>query len=123
MDLPKVPKDTSPFLWGAAVGAISLAIVGFSWGGWVTGGSAEKQAAASSVKAVDAALAPICVSQFEKGANVPASLKAFKELSSYEQSEYVGKGGWAKMPGSAAAEPSYQLVTACAEALNKLALK
>ncbi len=34
----KFPTWLKPALFGAAGGAIALAIVGFSWGGWVTGG-------------------------------------------------------------------------------------
>ena len=30
--------------WSAVGGAIGLAIVGFNWGGWVTGGAAEAMA-------------------------------------------------------------------------------
>ena len=29
-------------LFGAAVGAAALAVIGFSWGGWVTGGTRRK---------------------------------------------------------------------------------
>jgi hypothetical protein len=32
------PEWLKPALYGAACGAIALATVGFSWGGWVTGG-------------------------------------------------------------------------------------
>jgi hypothetical protein len=32
-------------LWSAIGGAVLLAIIGFSWGGWVTGGSAQEMAA------------------------------------------------------------------------------
>ena len=31
-------------LWGALGGAIVLAIIGFAWGGWVTGGTAQEMA-------------------------------------------------------------------------------
>jgi hypothetical protein len=47
-------------LWGAIGGAVALAIIGFSWGGWVTGGSAERTAKTRSEAAVVTALAPIC---------------------------------------------------------------
>lgn len=43
-------------LWGAAAGAVALAVVGFTWGGWVTGGAAATQADV----AVSTALLPIC---------------------------------------------------------------
>ena len=37
MEIPKETKAAvKPALWGAAAGAIALAIVGFNWGGWVT---------------------------------------------------------------------------------------
>src|SRR5690242_3255692 len=117
-----IPEGTGHFVQGAIAGAIVLAIVGFNWGGWVTGSTAQKIADARAEKAVATALTPVCVSQFTKAVNAPATLKAFKELKSWEQDEYVGKGGWAKMPGSAAAEPTSQTVSSCVEALNKLVL-
>jgi hypothetical protein len=120
MNIPKRPSETKPFLWGAAAGAIALAFVGFNWGGWVTGGTAEKVAGARADEAVVSALTPICVAQFRTSAKAPASLAALKEIKSWEQGDYVGKGGWATMPGSTA-EPNRQVATACAEALNKLA--
>lgn len=39
------PEWLKPGLFGAGIGAVALAIVGFSWGGWVTGGTAEAMAA------------------------------------------------------------------------------
>jgi hypothetical protein len=44
MNIPKLPTRPTPILWGAAAGAISLAVVGFNWGGWVNGRTAEKLA-------------------------------------------------------------------------------
>ena len=117
----KFPEGTERFLQGAAVGAIALAIVGFNWGGWLTGGSAEKMASGRADKAVATALTPVCVAQFSKSPNAPATLKTFKALNSWEQGEYVGKGGWATMPG-ATGEPDRQVVSSCVEALNKLVL-
>jgi hypothetical protein len=121
MNVPKFPAQTRPFLWGAAAGAISLAIAGFNWGGWVTGGTAEKRASGRADEAILSVLTPICVAQFRLSPNAPARLAALKEVKSWEQGDYVGKNGWATMPGSTA-EPNRQVATACAEALNKLAL-
>ena len=122
MEMPKIPEETTPFLWGALAGAIALAIVGFNWGGWVTGSTSEKVAATRAEQATVAALTPVCVDQFRKAADAPATLATLKGLSSWEQGDYVGKGGWAKMPGSTVAEANGQVVSACAEALNKLVL-
>ncbi len=121
MNIPKIPAQTSPFLWGAAVGAIALAIVGFNWGGWVTGGTAERMAAGRADAAVVSSLTPICVAQFQKSDDAAAKLTALKEIKSWEQGAYVGKSGWATMPGSTA-EPNREVASACAEVLNKLVL-
>jgi hypothetical protein len=118
MDM-KLPAETSPFLWGAAAGAIALAIVGFTWGGWVSGATAEKLAGARAEAATVSALTPICVSQFRASAKAQANFAALKEAKSWEQSDFVSKGGWATMPGSSA-EPNGQVAAACAEALSKL---
>jgi hypothetical protein len=121
MNIPKLPTQTTPFLWGAAAGAIALAIVGFNWGGWVTGGTAERLAVGRADAATVAALTPICVAQFQKSADAAASLAALKATQGWEQANYIGKGGWATMPGSTG-EPNREVAAACAEALNKLAL-
>jgi alpha/beta superfamily hydrolase len=118
MNIPELPANTSPFLWGAAAGAIALAIVGFTWGGWVSGGTAERLAATRADTATVAALTPICVTQFNASSKAPASLAALKGTQSYEQAEYVSKGGWATMPGSKG-EPNREVAQACAAALTK----
>ena len=63
----KIPIETKPALWGIAGGAVALAIVGFSWGGWVTGGKAEAAALTRANDAVVMALAPVCVDKFQRG--------------------------------------------------------
>ena len=121
MDIQKFRTQATPFIWGAAVGAIALAIIGFNWGGWMTGSTAERLASGRADAAVVSALTPICVAQFQKAADAPAKLAALKEIKSWEQGDYVGKSGWATMPGSTS-EPNREVATACAEALNKLVL-
>lgn len=117
MNLPKLPVETKPFLWGAAAGAVALAIAGFSWGGWVTSTTAERLAGARADAATVAALAPICVTQFRASVTAGANLAALKQVQSWEQAEYVSNGGWATMPGSKA-EPSREVAAACAVALT-----
>lgn len=117
MNIPSLPADTSTFVWGAAAGAVALTFVGFTWGGWVTGGTAEKQAATRADTAVVAALSPICVAQFQGGPKAQASLAALKGTDTWKQSDYVSTGGWATMPGTT--EPNAQVAAACAAALTK----
>ena len=109
----KLPIETKPALMGAAAGAIALAIAGFSWGGWVTAGTAETQAKQASSKAVVAALAPICADNFRRATDSTSQLVELKKISSWQQSAFVEKGGWAKMPGRASVDSS--MATACAE--------
>jgi hypothetical protein len=120
MNIPKLPEKTEPFLWGAVAGAVALAVVGFNWGGWVTGGTAEKLAVERADQAVVASLVPICVSQFQKSPQSSGRLAALKQIQSWEQGDFVSSGGWATMPGSTTPEPNRQVAQACAEALSKL---
>ena len=106
-----------PALWGAVAGAIALTIVGFSWGGWVTGGTAETLAKNSAATAVVAALTPICVDKFRQAADASANLVEMKKATyAWDQSKFVEKGGWATMPGST--EPNSAVAKACAESLG-----
>jgi alpha/beta superfamily hydrolase len=95
----KIPVETKPALWGAAAGAAVLAIVGFSWGGWVTGGKAEAAAQQRMGQAVASALAPVCVDKFQHAADATAQLAALKKADSWAQADFVEKGGWATMAG------------------------
>src|ERR1700751_1720793 len=107
-----------PALGGAAAGAIALAIVGFSWGGWVTGGTAETLAKNSAATAVVAALTPICVVKFQQAPGASGNLAERKKATySWDQSKFVEKGGWATMPGST--EPNSAVAAACAESLGR----
>ena len=96
----KIPIETKPMLWGVAGGAIALAIVGFAWGGWTTGGKAEAAAVQRANDAVVAALAPVCVDKFKRGADVSANLAALKKVDTWSQGDFVEKSGWATLPGS-----------------------
>jgi hypothetical protein len=112
------PSEVKPALWGAAGGAILLAIAGFSWGGWMTTSAANKLADQRADSAVVAILTPICVEKFRQNGDATANLTALKKISSsWEQGDFVEKGGWATRPG--AASPDYILARACAEKLVK----
>src|SRR5258706_9687141 len=64
------PVETKPAVWGVIGGAIAATIVGFSWGGWVTGCKAENEATTRANAAVVAALAPVCVERFRRAADL-----------------------------------------------------
>ena len=110
----KIPVETKPALWGMAGGAIAAAIVGFSWGGWVTGGKAEADATQRANGAVVVALAPVCVERFQRAADVSANLAALKKVDSWSQGDFIEKGGWATAPGSKAPDQLSAVAKACA---------
>ena len=112
----QVPSETKPVLWGAAGGAVVLAIVGFTWGGWMTTGTATKLADERADSAVVAVLTPICVEKFQQSGDAIANLAALRKIStSWEQGNFIEKGGWATRPGATSAD--YVLARACAEKL------
>jgi hypothetical protein len=113
----KIPVETKPALWGIAGGAVLAAIVGFTWGGWVTGGKAEAEATQRANAAVVVALAPVCVERFQRAPEVSANLAALKKVDSWSQGEFVEKGGWATAPGSKASDQVAAVARACASLL------
>ena len=113
----KIPADTKPALWGAAGGAIAAAIIGFTWGGWVTGGSAEKSALARTSDAVVVALAPVCVEKFRQTSDSSVQLAALKKVDAWSQGDFVEKGGWANVPGDNPPAQVSAVAKACAETL------
>jgi pimeloyl-ACP methyl ester carboxylesterase len=98
------------------LGALALAVVGFSWGGWVTGATAERMAADQARFEVVAALVPICVEQSKKDPQVAETLAQLKAASGYKRSGMLMEAGWATMPGSD--DPNRQVATACMEKLT-----
>ena len=102
-------------VWGAIGGAIVLAIIGFAWGGWVTGGTAQEMAKKMADEAVVDRLAPICVAQFQKDPNKEERLKELKKLDSWKRGDYVKKQGWATILGEK--EPDREVADECARRL------
>lgn len=116
----QTPTWLKPALIGAVAGGIATALVGFNYGGWVSGGSAERMANQQSTAAVTAALLPVCVSQSKADPEATAKTAQLGALSSwYERRDFVMKAGWATMP--AAQSPNGDLAAACAEVLAKAA--
>ncbi len=97
-------EEIKPALWGAAGGAIVLAIIGFQWAGWVTGDTAQKMAAEAAKTAVVDRLAAICVEQFNQDSEKVQKFEKLKEVSDWDRDDYVEEQGWATMPGEKEAD-------------------
>jgi hypothetical protein len=109
-----------PGLWGVVIGSVVTMIVGFSWGGWTTSATANQAAINRADAAVTAALVPICLAQEKVDGVKDKKVGQLKAMtSSYEQTEFVMKTGWATFPGNE--EPNRAVAEACAAALLKTA--
>jgi len=111
----QLPEWTKPALYGAATGAVALAVIGFTWGGWVTGGSAQDLASKQSATDLATALTPYCVQRSRTDSNSVAVLAELSTASSYARRGIIEKAGWATPLG--AETPNKDLAQACALAL------
>ncbi len=95
------PSKTALF-WACAGSVVVATIAGFSWGGWVTGGSAQDMAEDSAAQARQELAAVVCVDRFMAASDSGVQLVALKEITSaYAQGKFVEEGGWAVlMPAS-----------------------
>ena len=106
-----------PMFWGAVLGSAVTMIVGFGWGGWVLGGTAERMALERTNTAMVVALTPTCVSKFMQQPNAAAKLKELQTTDTWRQREFVEAGGWATFTGDKM--PNASVASACAEQLVK----
>jgi hypothetical protein len=107
--------------WSCAGAVVATAIVGFSWGGWVTGSTAQKMASDAATNARYELAASICVDRFKAGGDAAVQLSAFKGLKSWDRTQFVEHGGWAVMPG-APADRLDRSASLCGEQLAALEL-
>jgi hypothetical protein len=86
----QVPASVKPAIWGAIGGAVAAIIIGFSWGGWVTGRTAGRMATTSAQDATVLALTPLCVAKAEQQ---PEQLVLLKK-ETWGRGDFVIKAGW-----------------------------
>jgi hypothetical protein len=86
-------------VWACVLTAVITMVIGFNWGGWVTGGSSLRAGVLVGQDAVIQRLVPICVAQFDQSLDNAVKLDELKALSSFQQTQYVQDQGWATMPG------------------------
>jgi hypothetical protein len=121
MQVPSIlqGEPLTRLIQGIAIGAVATMIIGFYWGGWVTGGTARKMAQQDAKVATIAALAPICVDKFQHAVNAPEKLiELNKIIYVWDRDVFIEKGGWATMPGTTS--PDTAVARACAEMLGNL---
>jgi hypothetical protein len=107
---------TKTFVVWFGLGAVLVTLmIGFGWGGWVTGGAAQANARAMAEDAVVHRLTSICVAAAHNDPGWRQKLKALRDTGEWERSEYVQKAGWATMPGDK--DPDSKVAGECARVL------
>ena len=82
--------------WACAGSVVAATVVGFSWGGWTTGGSAREMAEEAAAQARQELAAVVCVDRFMAAPDAGVQLTALQEITSTSaQSKFVEDGGWA----------------------------
>jgi hypothetical protein len=116
MQLPSILQGESltRLLQGAAVGAVATIFVGFYWGGWSLGSTAEKIAKERSELAVVAALAPVCADKFRALPDFDAKKVALAKVDSWKRRDEFPTE-LVTLPGES--YPSSALVDACSTLL------
>jgi hypothetical protein len=112
MQVPSILQGESlkRLLQGAVAGAIATIFVGFNWGGWSLGSTADKMAKEQSELAVVAALAPVCADKFRAQPDAAAKTVALSKVDSWKRAEEFSKD-MVTLPGET--YPSSALVVAC----------
>ena len=105
------------WFWSCAACIVATVVIGFAWGGWVTGGTARKMAADAAAGANAQLAATDCVHRFENGPDATAQLAALKKAESFQRSDLIEKDGWATMPGTK--DPVEGAALICAQQLVK----
>lgn len=114
-----IPTWTKPAVYGAIAGGIVVAVVGFSWAGWVTGDTARAGALAAADASRTDLAAAICVQNFMADEDARENLTELKAITSAtQQRNYIEGGNWAAMPDrDGAVRPT---ATLCARMLAEL---
>jgi hypothetical protein len=100
------------------VGCIAATlIIGFGFGGWVTGGTAESRVAEAAANARHELAAAVCVEEFMRAENASQRLAKLHDLGWWERSEVVAQGGYATMPD--VREPNSIVAAMCASQLSE----
>ena len=120
MEMPEIltGQSRTRLLQGAAIGAVATMVIGFYWGGWKLGSTAEDMASRRVSLALVEVYAPICVERFQQQANLEGKWLEFTKIDSWRRDDYIKQTGFATPPGSTS--PHARIADACAEALGKI---
>jgi len=110
-------KRLKTAIYSAIGGAIFTMIIGFSWGGWVSAGTARNMGEDMAETAVSERLTPICIGQFNLDPEKEAKLKILNNKGAWQGDDYIMAQGWSTMPFEK--EPDNRIADSCYAILMK----
>lgn len=110
------PEWTKPGVYGALVGAVAVSVLGFTWGGWTTAGTADEMAQSFAADEVTLAMVPVCINLSEADKERTTKLATLQKASNFQRRKAMMETGWATLPGTDA--PNRDLADACLEGLE-----
>lgn len=113
------PSKTVWF-WSCIACVVATMVIGFTWGGWVTGGSAEAQVAEAREAGRAQLAATICVARFVDSTDAAVQLASLKDESSWSRDDTIADAGWTTPLG--AEEPVTGAADICADRLVAMEL-
>lgn len=102
--------------WSCVGVSILTMVIGFTWGGWITNGTAQEM----TQQARRNVAASFCVNRFLADANAASQYADFMKTSDWQRDEFIHNGGWAKMPPLD--RPIAGIADLCADKLAKVEL-
>lgn len=110
---------TKGMLAWTAIGASVLTMaLGFTWGGWTTGGSASQMAREAATTAHVELASTICAENFAADPTARAQQEEMLALSSFRQRSFVEEKPWALMPGETSVNRS--VANLCAQRIAEM---
>lgn len=106
------------WFWTVAGASVLTMAVGFTAGGWTTGGTSTKLVENGIRHARAELVANLCIQNFANAPEANALLTELKDTSSYQRANYITKGGWDKVAGMQ--EEAKGAAKLCAEQLAKM---
>jgi hypothetical protein len=120
-ELQQAQVSKTTLLWSCVGSVIVALIVGFTVGGWVTGGTARQMEETAGQEARFDLASAICVERFMAAPDFREQLTELQAIdSSFRQRQFIEAGDWAIMPGRDAA--TRQAADLCARVLANLDL-
>lgn len=87
------------WIWSCIGAAVLTMIVGFTAGGWVTGGTATQMTENAISETRSEMVANLCVDKFVGSTNAKDQLAALKEADSWDRDNMIKDGGWTTIAG------------------------